>query len=272
MQGEIHRSKGLKVFPDIPKYTEGSRKTGFRERDRWLGSEFRERVLTKTPSTPTTHKLQKAHQFDANAILNKLTTLGYYLGSPDIPAQVEWLAGGRSGDQLVKKQSSSAAECPEEVILTLVGQISMDDFWLLPLGGWTPGNMFKEPITKARARCRLIQPKDEANLQKFHNDWPTYLKNLESFQKLGWASKVQNGMPKQSCIVNDGVTLARYIFEVRFVSHTYDSTNTYNRKNKKTMLSMMKQEIQVLQRVSLYLSYYINSLNKCYRQHRRTFN
>jgi hypothetical protein len=84
-------------------------------------------ATSKTPSTPTSHKLHKAHQFDTNAILNRLTMLGYYLGSPDIPAQVEWLASGCSGDQLVKKQSSSAAECPEEVILTLVGQSLMDE-------------------------------------------------------------------------------------------------------------------------------------------------
>jgi hypothetical protein len=48
MQGEIHRSESPKVFPDTPKYTEDSRKTGFRERDRWLGSEFGEWVLTAT--------------------------------------------------------------------------------------------------------------------------------------------------------------------------------------------------------------------------------
>jgi hypothetical protein len=46
MQGEIHRSEGPKVFPDIPKYTEDSRETGFRERDRCLKSEFGEQVLT----------------------------------------------------------------------------------------------------------------------------------------------------------------------------------------------------------------------------------
>jgi hypothetical protein len=50
MQGEIHRSKGPKVFPDIPKYTEDSRKTGFWEWDRWLGSEFGEQVLTVSVS------------------------------------------------------------------------------------------------------------------------------------------------------------------------------------------------------------------------------
>jgi hypothetical protein len=47
MQGEIHRSEGPKWFLDILKYTEDSRKTGFREWDRCLGSEFGEWVLIR---------------------------------------------------------------------------------------------------------------------------------------------------------------------------------------------------------------------------------
>jgi hypothetical protein len=46
MRGEIRRSEGPKWFPDIPKYTEDSRKTGFQEQVRCLGSEFGEQVLT----------------------------------------------------------------------------------------------------------------------------------------------------------------------------------------------------------------------------------
>jgi hypothetical protein len=56
MQGEIRRSEGPKWFPDIPKYTEDSRMTGFQERDQWLGSEFGEQVLTVPPSYGRTHE------------------------------------------------------------------------------------------------------------------------------------------------------------------------------------------------------------------------
>jgi hypothetical protein len=45
MQGESYRSEGPKWFPDIPKYTEDFRKTGFWERVRCLGSEFGEWVF-----------------------------------------------------------------------------------------------------------------------------------------------------------------------------------------------------------------------------------
>ncbi|KAF8516498.1 hypothetical protein JB92DRAFT_2829302 [Gautieria morchelliformis] len=142
---------------------------------------------TKRPSTPTTCNAGgPGNSIDADSLRNKLTDLGYYLGFPDLPAKVEWSANGRSGDQLVNKDSSM--NTPEEAVLSVVGQIALDDFWLLPLGGWTPGNMFNEPITKARARCRLIRPKNEGDLQLFHNDWPTTLKNLELLQsKVGVA-------------------------------------------------------------------------------------
>jgi hypothetical protein len=56
MQGKIRRSEGPKWSPDIPKYTEDSRKTGFREWVRCLGSEFGERVLTVPPSYGRTHE------------------------------------------------------------------------------------------------------------------------------------------------------------------------------------------------------------------------
>jgi hypothetical protein len=101
-----------------------------------------------------------------------------------------------------------------EAVLSLVGQISFDDFWLLPLGGWTPGNLFNEPITKARANCHLIRPNNDGQLAKLHSDSPRYLENLEALQKLGWGSKVKDGMQKVSCIVNGGITLTHYLFDV----------------------------------------------------------
>ncbi|KAF8529411.1 hypothetical protein JB92DRAFT_3139600 [Gautieria morchelliformis] len=93
---------------------------------------------TKSPSTPTTCNARgPGHSIDVDSIHNKLMDLGYYLGFPDLPVKVG-NTNGRLGDQLVKKDTSMNA--PEEAVLSVVGQIALDDFWLLPLGGWMPGN------------------------------------------------------------------------------------------------------------------------------------
>jgi hypothetical protein len=168
---------------------------------------------SKPPSTPTSSISRKNHiQVDANDIVKELTDLDYYLGIPNLSSKVEWFASGRSGNQLVKKQSLTQGT--EEAVLLVIGQISFDDFWLLPLGGWTPGNHFNEPIVKARARCRLIRLNNNRQLQRVYSDWPMYLENLETLQNVGWGIKLKDGMEKVNYVVNGTISLTHYLFDV----------------------------------------------------------
>ncbi|KAF8526378.1 hypothetical protein JB92DRAFT_2826580 [Gautieria morchelliformis] len=101
------------------------------------------------PRTPP----QAKFPCDAAAIMRKLTDLGYYLGHGDIAMKVAFIAGGRMGDRLVAHDDVNDSQ-PEEVRLSLVGEVSRDGAWLTPEGAYRPALKLNpgEKITGAKAR------------------------------------------------------------------------------------------------------------------------
>ncbi|KAF8483183.1 hypothetical protein JB92DRAFT_3132075 [Gautieria morchelliformis] len=131
---------------------------------------------TATPRTPTRPKFA----FDAATIMRKLTELGYYLGNDDMPTQVAFVPGGRAGDQLVSHNAVNEPQ-PEEVQLTLVGEVSRDGAWLSAEGAYRPASKLNpgDNVTGAKARFELVAPLDP-NLALFRDDWDTYLSNIHA--------------------------------------------------------------------------------------------
>ncbi|KAF8529442.1 hypothetical protein JB92DRAFT_2860683 [Gautieria morchelliformis] len=140
---------------------------------------------TKTPRTPTCSKFA----IDAGVVMTKLTDVGYYLGHGDIATKVAFVAGGRMGDRLVAHDAINEAQ-PEEVRLTLVGEISHDGAWLSAEGAYRPASKLNpgDKITNAKAKFELL-PASNPKLSLFRQDWDKYVSNIRSIHKAALKDK-----------------------------------------------------------------------------------
>ncbi|KAF8478324.1 hypothetical protein JB92DRAFT_2837996 [Gautieria morchelliformis] len=138
-----------------------------------------------SPCSPTRPKFA----FDAAAIMTKLTDLGYYLGQGDIATKVTFVPGGRLGDRLVAHSDINVTQ-PEEVRLSLVGEISRDGAWLSPEGAYRPASKFNpsEKITSAKARFEVVAPGDP-KLAPFALDSQKYMTNIRAIHEAALKDK-----------------------------------------------------------------------------------
>ncbi|KAF8512169.1 hypothetical protein JB92DRAFT_3117340 [Gautieria morchelliformis] len=121
-----------------------------------------------TPRTPTRPKFA----FDATTIMRKLTKLGYYLGNDDMPTQVAFVPGGCAGDRLVAHDAVNEPQ-PEEVRLTLVGEVSHDGAWLSAKGAYCPASKLNPgDNVPRRLGSNICAIHDVALKDKAHRETP----------------------------------------------------------------------------------------------------
>jgi hypothetical protein len=128
-------------------------------------------------------------RMDVDAVMDKLTTMGHYLGTNDISTKVAFVPGGHTGDRLVAKAQVNDAQ-PDEVRLSLVGEISRNGAWLSPEGTYRPGSMFGDKVTGSKAKFDLISPTDP-ELRRFAKDWEKGLSNIRAIHEAALKDKGQ---------------------------------------------------------------------------------
>ncbi|KAF8506470.1 hypothetical protein JB92DRAFT_2832882 [Gautieria morchelliformis] len=82
---------------------------------------------------------------------------------------------------------------PEEVQLTLVGEVSHDGTWLLAEGAYRPGLKLNpgNNITGAKAKFELIAQSDP-KLTVFRHDWEMYMANIRAIHEAALKDKGQH--------------------------------------------------------------------------------
>jgi hypothetical protein len=121
--------------------------------------------------------------------MDKLTSMGHYLGTNDISTKVAFVPGGCTGDRLIAKAQINDAQ-PDEVRLSLVGEISHDGAWLSPEGTYRPGSMFGDKVTGTKAKFDLISP-TSPELRCFAKDWEKSLSNIRAIHEVALKDKGQ---------------------------------------------------------------------------------
>ncbi|KAF8532491.1 hypothetical protein JB92DRAFT_3103552 [Gautieria morchelliformis] len=142
---------------------------------------------TDTPRTPT----HSNRRINPATVMKKLTDLGNYLSNPDIAMKVAFIAGRCAADRLVPHDAVNDPQ-PEEVQLTLLGEVSHDGAWLSAEGAYHPGLKLNpgDNITGGKAKFKLIAPSDP-KLTVFRHDLEMYIANTCAIHKAALKGKVQ---------------------------------------------------------------------------------
>lgn len=86
-----------------------------------------------------------------------------YLAQPNFREKVEWIREGKAEKLILKATSSTpddAAEptAPELAVLSLIGTISSDDFWMTSDAGWHGPTSITKTLSAAKASCSAGSP------------------------------------------------------------------------------------------------------------------
>lgn len=128
--------------------------------------------------------LDQLHKNVAKAYTNACTKLTLskqciYLAQPNFCKKVEWIREGRAEKLVLKATSSTpddAAEltAPELAVLSLIGTISSDDFWMTLDAGWCRPTSITKNLSAAKVSCSAGSPP----VQELAADFSTALTNI----------------------------------------------------------------------------------------------
>jgi hypothetical protein len=133
----------------------------------------------------------------------QLLTSGFYLGSPKIRENVEWVRDGTARRLCEKTPDLEDPDQPptshELATISTVVTISPDNFWLRPENNWKGPSQYNPTLADVKATCIGNKP----NMELFQDNFEETIQNIEWLQN---ESAVVSFKDKCSIIVNnDGV-------------------------------------------------------------------